>query len=101
QQLAEHEEFYALTPDRAASFLDLALKRLEKEGVEARVDAIATGLPETRQRRVAFRLALEMCVADGEASSHERTLLKLFQARFALGDDAVKELLDQVLGETP
>ena len=101
QQLAEHEEFFALNPDRAATYLDLALKRLEKEGVEVRVDAIADGLPEPRQRKIAFKLALEMCVADGEASSHERTLLKLFQSRFELADSTVKELLGAVLGEDP
>jgi len=97
-QLAEHAEFQSLTPDQAAHILDLALRRLEREGVESRIEAIANGLPEPDQRMVAFRLALEMCVADGDASAHERTLLRLLQRRFDLSDDQVRAQLDAVLG---
>jgi tellurite resistance protein len=97
-QLANRPEFSTLTPEQAGSYMDNALRSLQRDGVEERLRVIASGLTEPSQRLAAFRLALEMCVADGVADTHERTLLKLLQAKFELSDDLVTTEIHKVLG---
>ena len=95
-QLAERSEFASMTPELASKFLDFALRNLEQEGVEARVQAIADGLSQGPQRLSAFRMALEMSLADGGTDSNERALLKMLQSSFALSDEQVRGVIAQV-----
>lgn len=97
-QLANRPEFSTLTPEQAGAYMDNALRSLRRDGVEERLQVIAAALPEPDQRLAAFRLALDMCIADGVADSHERTLLKLLQARFDLSDELVTTEINRVLG---
>lgn len=97
-QLADNPEFHHITPDTASQHLDRALRNLERDGVESRIQAIAAGLRTPTHRQAAFRLALEMCVADGQIEPHERTLLKLLQQHLQLDEGHIRAQLDRVLG---
>ena len=98
EQLASQPEFADLTPKQAGIYMERCLDKLAAEGVEARLDALVAGLREEEQRFVAFRLALEMCLADGSASFHERELLKLFQERLGLSEEFVSSQVERLVG---
>ncbi|MBH24608.1 MAG: hypothetical protein CMH57_09180 [Myxococcales bacterium] len=97
QQLVERPEFGALGADQVGLIMDQALRDLQRDGLSKRLDVIAEHLTQPEQRLMAFQMALEMCIADGTADPHERTLLKLLQERFKLSDDVVSAEIERVL----
>jgi uncharacterized tellurite resistance protein B-like protein len=97
-RLATHPAFEDLQPDTAGVYMERALSLLAEEGVEARLDAIDGAMTHPEQRETAFRLAVQMCLADGVADDHEKELLKLMRERFHLTDDFVAEELKATLG---
>ena len=97
-ELAHQRDFNQISPQQVSSHLSQALEKLAAEGVEARLKSIASSLPREEQRQTAFKLALEMCLADGHADVHERALLKLLQEHFELSDDQVGRAVEKILG---
>lgn len=98
ERLATHPAFDELTPETAGVYMERALQRLAEESVEARLDAIDDALVGQEVRETAFRLAVEMCLADGSADPHERELLKLLRDRFHLTDEFVAEEVKEIVG---
>ncbi|MEO1271323.1 MAG: tellurite resistance TerB family protein, partial [Myxococcota bacterium] len=97
QQLVERPEFTNLGADQVGTMMDKVLRDLQRDGLDVRLDEIALHLTSLEQRLMAFQMALEMCIADGTADDHERTLLKLLQERFELPNDMVAAEIDRVL----
>lgn len=98
KELAHQPAFDHISPDNAGAFLERSLNHLERDGLEARLEILARELEDQDVREVAFRMALEMCLADGSADPQERTLLKLFQSHFDLTDEFVAREIKHILG---
>lgn len=97
-QLAYQTEFEMITPEQVGTFMERSLKLLAEEGMHERLDQISAHLTDHQHRTTAFRLALEICLADGTADARERVLLKLLQEKFNLPDAVVQQEIDRFLG---
>ncbi len=97
-ELAHQSVFDLTSPEQASIFMERALSNLTRDGVEVRLEAIGAALEGSAQRETAFRLALEMCLADGNADVSERALLKLLQERLGLSDAFVGQEIQKILG---
>lgn len=100
ERLASHPAFEDLLPATAGVYMERSLERLAEDGVQARLDAIELALTAPEQREVAFRLAVEMCLADGLADPHEKELLKLLSERFHLTDEYVADEIAAIIGKS-
>lgn len=96
-ELAERDTFSGLSPSRVGVFMDRALRNLQRDGVETSLKRAADALPDPDDRVLAFHLALRMCIVDGSADPHERTLLKLIQEKLELDDAIVSNAITEVL----
>ncbi len=98
-QLAHLGEFENIGPEQVGVYMERSLHHLARDGLEKRLHLLAEGLTSPETRRTAFRLALEMSLADGAADAHERALLKLLQEKLALDDDFVRDEIARQLQE--
>lgn len=92
ESLASDPLFHDVSPERAQSFVSEAVAALATEGLPRRVQALAQGLSSHGQRLKAFRLAVKVATAGGEASPSEQRVLNLLQATFGIDDEEVARI---------
>jgi tellurite resistance protein len=97
-KFANHPAFKELMPNTACAYIEKSLTILEEEGVESRLDAICNGLTHNDQREIAFRLAVDVCMADGLTEPYETELLKILAERLNLSEELVASCVDGALG---
>src|SRR5436309_2027839 len=92
-KLETHELFAALSKDARERVLDQAADAIEAAGGgRNRVAAIAAGLPSRAERVMAYTLACELCVADGDLPEKEILYLEALQEALGLPDEEAREL---------
>jgi tellurite resistance protein len=88
ENFAANPLFSAISVEQAKAWLREASSALASEGLEKRLTVLAHGLVTQRQRVNAYRLAVQVALADGKApSATEKDLLEVLQVTFGLGDD--------------
>jgi tellurite resistance protein len=90
---SEHPMFGGTSPQAVTDTLKRALKALSKQGFEARIRALADGLPDYNMRLLAFAFAVSICFSDGQLAQQELNLLKAFQVVFGLREEHVTLLV--------
>jgi tellurite resistance protein len=90
---SEHPMFAGTPASAVTDTLKRSLKALAKQGFEARLLALAEGLPDYNTRLLAFAFAVSICFADGQLADQELSLLKAFQSVFGLREEHVTLLV--------
>jgi tellurite resistance protein len=90
---SEHPMFAGTPASAVTDTLKRSLKALAKQGFEARLHALAEGLPDYNTRLLAFAFSVSICFADGQLADQELSLLKAFQAVFGLREEHVTLLV--------
>jgi len=88
--------FHDVSPERAQAFVSEAVAALATEGLPRRLTVMAHGLSTHAQRLKAFRLAMKIANASGNASVPELKILDLLQATFGLADDEVEKIRREI-----
>ena len=79
------------------SLLELAVRNVEAEGREARLDAVASELAEDKGRaEVAFVLATAIAFADNAIADSENETLSSLAEALGIDEERAEALLDQV-----
>jgi uncharacterized tellurite resistance protein B-like protein len=79
------------------SLLELAVRNVEAEGREARLDAVASELAEDKGRaEVAFVLAAAIAFADNAIADSENETLSSLAEALGIDEERAEALLDQV-----
>jgi tellurite resistance protein len=73
-----------------------AYKLLMREGVDARLRAIANALPEKSQRIDAMTMAISMSASDGTIEPEEMAILRKMQDAFGLSDDDINSIIANI-----
>jgi uncharacterized tellurite resistance protein B-like protein len=94
ESLAADPVFSKVSPERAQAYVSDAVAALATEGLPERLNVLAHGLSTRAQRLKAFRLAMHVANASGEASASELKILDLLQATFGIADDEVERIRD-------
>jgi uncharacterized tellurite resistance protein B-like protein len=95
ESLAADPLFRNVSPERAQAYVSDAVAALSTEGLPQRLNVLAHGLSTHAQRLKAFRLAMRIANASGEASAPELKILDLLQATFGIADDEVERIRDE------
>jgi tellurite resistance protein len=96
--IGQLEAFSNLEEETIAELISQALKRVMTEGAEARAKAIAVALRNDEARRLTFRWACAMALADGDVPESEQSALKVLQKAFDLSDKDVERSFDEASG---
>lgn len=81
------------------AMLESAEQRLAKEGLEARIKAVANNLMQDEgSAEAAFVLAAAVAFADEEIADEENEMLNKFAEALGLEADQAESLLDEMLG---
>ncbi len=94
ESLAADPLFKNVSPERAQAYVSDAVAALSTEGLPQRLNILAHGLSTHAQRLKAFRLAMLIANASGEASTSELQILDMLQATFGIADDEVERIRD-------
>jgi len=92
ENMAGDPVFADVSLELAERYLTDAVQSLAIEGLPTRLTVLAHGLSTHPQRVKAFRLAVRIAYADGNASVPEQKLLDLLQATLGLADDEVARI---------
>ncbi len=92
ESLAADPLFQNVSPQRAQAYVNEAVAALATEGMPQRLNILTRGLSTHTQRLKAFRLAVQVANASGEASPSELKILHLLQATFGIADDEVERI---------
>jgi tellurite resistance protein len=95
ENLAADPLFQNVSPELAQAYVSDAVAALATEGMPQRLNVLTHGLSTHAQRLKAFRLAMRVANASGEASTSELKILDLLQATFGIADDEVERIRDQ------
>ena len=95
--LEEHELFRDISKDARGRLIDIAADALRDagDGVK-RVSAIAKGLKGRTHNLMAYAMACEICVADGEIPESEIRYLDALQRAVDLDDETAKDIFEGV-----
>jgi uncharacterized tellurite resistance protein B-like protein len=93
-QVQTRDELRGLASDEVERHMRAASLAIKKEGVQARLQAIARGLPHPDQRMVAVSMALSIALGDRELARGEKQVLRLMQETFGLEDRQLDEAID-------
>lgn len=92
ERFAADPLFAQVNADKAQAFVREAVTALATQGLPLRLQAMAQGLSTHSQRLKAYRLAVQIAQASGEASLAEQRILDLLQATFGLSNEEVERL---------
>lgn len=92
------EAFQSLDEQAISDIVSKSLKRVLTEGAEARAREISIALRTDEARKLTFRWACAVALADGELPDAEHAVLKLLQLEFKLSDKDVEQALDELAG---
>lgn len=99
--LAENELFRELTSDARGRLIDIAADAIgDAGGGIERLDAIAAGLNGRMHQQLAYAMACEICVSDGQLPESEIKFLDGLQAALHLDDDTAKDIFDGVRSDS-
>ncbi len=99
--LAENELFRELTSDARGRLIDIAADAIgDAGGGMARLEAIANGLNGRMHQQLAYAMACEICVADGQLPESEIRFLDGLQAALRLDDETAKDIFDGVRSDS-
>lgn len=93
--LERNELFRDISSDARARLIDMSANAIrEAGGGHKRLAAIAAGLRGRMHQQMAYTMACEICVADGEIPESEIRFLDGLQKALSLDDDTAKDLFD-------
>ncbi len=99
--LAENELFRELTSDARGRLIDIAADAIGNAGGGmARLEAIADGLNGRMHQQLAYAMACEICVSDGQLPESEIKFLDGLQAALRLDDETAKDIFDGVRSDS-
>jgi uncharacterized membrane protein YebE (DUF533 family) len=99
--LAENELFRELTSDARGRLIDIAADAIGNAGGGMeRLEAIAAGLNGRMHQQLAYAMACEICVSDGQLPESEIKFLDGLQAALVLDDETAKDIFDGVRSDS-
>lgn len=99
--LSENELFRDMSSDARGRLIDIAADAIgEAGGAMNRLDAIAAGLKGRMHQQLAYAMACEVCVSDGQLPESEIKFLDGLQKAIKLDDDTAKEIFDGVRSDS-
>ena len=99
--LAENELFRDLSSDARARLIDIAADAIgEAGGAMHRLEAIAAGLKGQMHQQLAYAMACEICVSDGELPESEIKFLDGLQSALRLEEQTAKDIFDGVRSDS-
>jgi tellurite resistance protein len=93
------EAFAEMTEEAIADVISRALKRVMTEGHEARAKAISDALRSAEAKKLTFRWACAIALADGDIPDSEHAALQVLQKAFGLTQAEVEAALDEAVGK--
>lgn len=96
--VGRHEAFSDMEEEAVSELVSRALKRVLTEDAHARARAISVALRNDDARRLTFRWACAVALADGEIPEAELRVLKLLQKEFRLSDKEVEKSFSEATG---
>ncbi len=95
QTLERNELFRDVSTDARSRLIDMGADAIrEAGGGNKRLGAIAAGLKGRMHQQMAYTMACEICVADGEIPESEIRFLDGLQKALGLDDETAKDLFD-------
>ncbi len=99
--LAENELFRDLSNDARTRLVDISADAIGAAGGGMnRLAAIADGLPGRMNQQLAYAMACEICVADGQLPESEIRFLDGLQTALRLDDETAKDIFDGVRSDS-
>ena len=86
----------APSPEALAQLLDVFSERLQRDGAEKRLEAIAAALPRPTTRALAYRVACALSLSDLDTHDREFELDLSLIAAFGLPQETADELAAEV-----